>query len=463
MTLYLHNSLTRQTEEFKPQDPKNVTFYTCGPTVYFYQHIGNFRTFTISDFLYRTLVLNGYTVNYIMNLTDVGHLTGDNEGDANTGDDRLEKAAEKENKSAKEVANFYIQDFLKSYEELNLKKPKKFTRATDYIQDQIDLVKSLEQKGFTYEISDGIYYDTSKFEKYGEMSGNTKESIKEGARVEPNPEKRNATDFALWKFSPKDKMRWQEWDSPWGRGFPGWHIECSAMAMKELGQTLDIHMGGEDHKSIHHPNEIAQSEGATGKTFVNNWIHVAHLQVDGGKMGKSLGNGYTIEDIKQKGFDPIALRYFYMNAHYRSPQNFTWEALQHAQNALTKLYDILSNYKEDRNALPDKNMLEKFKDSLNADLNVPKALSVVWELIKSNQPEQVKITTLLQMDEFLGFNLIDHVGYEIPTNITEMAKTRQEYRRKGIYDKADVLRKQIEAEGFVVEDVQGAFKVKRKL
>ncbi len=462
MAIYLHNSLTRQTEEFKPLDPKNVTLYTCGPTVYFYQHIGNFRTFTTSDFLHRTLLMNGYKVTFIMNLTDVGHLTGDNLGDANIGDDRLEKAAESEGRSAKEVANFYIQDFLASYESLNLLKPKKFTRATDYINEQIDLIKVLEQKGFTYAISDGIYFDTSKFPEYGAMSGNLKESIKEGARVEPNPEKLNASDFALWKFSPTDKQRWQEWESPWGKGFPGWHVECSAMAMKELGSTIDLHMGGEDHKMIHHPNEIAQSECATGQHFVNVWLHGAHLQVDGGKMGKSLGNGYTVEDIKHKGFNPLALRYFYMTAHYRTNQNFTWDAMQHAQNALTKLYDIISTYKEEKGALPDKALLEKFKDSLNADLNVPKAVSFVWELIKASTPEPIKVATLLKMDEFLGFNLADHIGYEIPQNIVDMAKTRNEYRRGGIWEKADLLRKQIEQEGFVVEDVGNSFKLKRK-
>ena len=462
MAIYLHNSLTRQTEEFKPLDPKNVTLYTCGPTVYFYQHIGNFRTFTTSDFLHRTLLMNGYKVTFIMNLTDVGHLTGDNLGDANTGDDRLEKAAESEGRSAKEVANFYIQDFLASYESLNLLKPKKFTRATDYINEQIDLIKVLEHKGFTYAISDGIYFDTSKFPEYGAMSGNLKESIKEGARVEPNPEKLNASDFALWKFSPTDKQRWQEWESPWGKGFPGWHVECSAMAMKELGSTIDLHMGGEDHKMIHHPNEIAQSECATGQHFVNVWLHGAHLQVDGGKMGKSLGNGYTVEDIKHKGFNPLALRYFYMTAHYRTNQNFTWDAMQHAQNALNKLYDIISTYKEEKGALPDKVLLEKFKDSLNADLNVPKAVSFVWELVKASTPEPIKVATLLKMDEFLGFNLADHIGYEIPQNIVDMAKTRNEYRRGGIWEKADLLRKQIEQEGFVVEDVGNSFKLKRK-
>jgi cysteinyl-tRNA synthetase len=459
MALYLHNSLTKQTEEFKPIDPKNVTMYTCGPTVYFFQHIGNFRTFTSSDFLYRTLQFNGYDVSYIMNLTDVGHLTDD----ADLGEDKIEVAAEKEGISAKEVADFYIKHFLDSFDSLNLLRPKKFTRATDYIKEQIEFVQKLHAKGYTYETSDGIYFDTSKFETYGELSGLTKEAIKEGARVEINPEKKNPNDFAVWKFSPKDKMRWQEWDSPWGRGFPGWHLECSAMSIAELGNTLDIHMGGEDHKMIHHPNEIAQSECATGEKFVNYWLHVTFLQVDGGKMGKSLENGYTLDDIKSKDFSPLALRYFYMSSHYRSPLNFTWEALTNSQNALNKLYDLVATYKEEKHASPDAKYLEKFKDSLNADLNVPKALAVMWEVLKSKLPESVKVVTLLKMDEVLGLNIEDYVGFEIPQEIGDLAKTRSEYRKIGIWDKADQLRREIEEKGFVVEDSADGYKVKRKL
>ena len=463
MAIRLFNSLSKQLEDFRPQDPNNVTMYLCGPTVYDYVTIANFRTYALGDFLFRTLVLNDYKVNFVMNITDVGHLTGDNLGDADTGDDRLESTAEKEGRSARDIAAFYTQDFLKNYEKLNLVKPKKFTKATQYIQQQIDLVKKLEMKGFTYEISDGVYFDTSKFKEYGELSGLTAENIHEGARVEPNPQKRNPTDFALWKFSPKDKIRWQEWDSPWGRGFPGWHIECSAMAGTELGETLDLHIGGEDLKMIHHQNEIAQSECATGKTFVNYWLHGAFLQVDGGRMGKSLGNAYTLQDIESRGFDALSLRYFYMSAHYRSKLNFTWEALQGSHVSLKKLYGIISTYKEEKGASVASEYYQRFKVALDDDLNFPKAVSIMWDLVKSTVPESSKIVTILKFDEILGLNLADHVGFEVPTEIRDLAKVRNEYRKAGIWEKADVLRRQIEQAGYLVEDLKDTFKIKRKI
>ena len=286
----------------------------------------------------------------------------------------------------------------------------------------------------------------------------------EGARVEPNPDKRNPSDFALWKFSKKEEKRWQEWDSPWGVGFPGWHIECSAMSMKELGDTIDIHLGGEDLKMIHHPNEIAQSECATGKKFVNYWMHGAFLQVDGGRMGKSLGNAYTIKDIETRGYEPMALRYFYMTAHYRSGLNFTWDALQASQNSLKKLYDLIGSYKESKESQPNQRFISKFTESLNEDLNLPKALAVLWDMLKSEIPEPEKLMTALKMDEVLGFNLVDYVGFEIPQKIEDLAKTRSEYRKNGIWDKADIVRKQISEMGYVVEDTpNGKYKVKRKL
>ena len=463
MTLRIYNSLSKQLEEFKPLDPNDVKMYLCGPTVYDYVTIGNFRTYTLGDFMYRVLKSNNYTVKYIMNLTDVGHLMGDNAGVPDEGDDRLEFAAEKEGKSAKEIANFYIADFMKAYEKLNLVKPKKFTRASEYIQEQIDVIRLLEQKGYTYETSDGLYFDTAQFPKYGELSGLTSKTVKEGARVEVNPEKRNPTDFSLWKFSPKDKMRWQEWNSPWGVGFPGWHIECTAMSMKELGTTIDIHLGGEDLRMIHHQNEIAQSECATGKEFARYWVHGAFLQVDDGRMGKSLGNAYTVSDIEDKGFPPLALRYFYMSSHYRSKLNFTWESLASSATALNKMYDIVSTYEENKHAAAETEYLDRFYAALNDDLNFPKAVSVVWDLLKSNVAESSKIVTLLRMDDILGLNLVDHVGFEIPADVANLAKMRDYYRRSGIWDKADQLRRQIEAAGYVVEDSKDIYKVKRKL
>jgi cysteinyl-tRNA synthetase len=463
MALKIYNSLTKKVEEFTPADPELVTMYTCGPTVYDYVHLGNFRTYTLSDFVQRVLKFNDYKVRHVMNITDVGHLTGDNLGDADTGEDRLESAAEKEGRSAKDIANFYTEDFLKSYNKLNLLKPAKFTKATDYIQEQIDLIKDLEKKGFTYRVSDGVYFNTSKFRSYGKLSGMTEESIREGARVEPNPEKKHPMDFALWKFSPQDKIRWQEWDSPWGVGFPGWHIECSAMSMAELGPTLDLHLGGEDLKMIHHQNEIAQSECATGQEFVRYWMHGAFLTVDGGRMSKSAGTGYTVADIETKGFDPLAVRYMYMTAHYRTPLNFTWEALQNVSNSLKKLYDIVGSYKEDPDAKVNEEYLEKFSEAINDDINMPKAVAVLWEFLKTDAPEDTKVKTILKLDEVLGLNLENYVGFEVPEQVQSLARTRQEYRKMGIWDKADLVRRQISQLGYVVEDTPNGYKVKRKI
>lgn len=457
----IYNSLTKKIEDFKPINPDAVTMYTCGPTVYDYQHIGNFKTFITSDILHRVLKMNDYKVKFIMNITDVGHLTGDNVGDADTGEDRLEVAADREGKSAREIAEFYTEHFMNDYERLNILKPEKFTKATEYIKNMIKLVERLEAKGYTYRTSDGIYYDTSKFENYGQMSPLKLDEIQEGARVEANPEKRNPSDFALWKFSPEDKMRWQEWDSPWGRGFPGWHIECSTMSMEELGDTLDIHVGGEDHVTVHHPNEIAQSEGATGKQFVNYWVHVAFLKVDGGRMGKSLGNTFLVDDVIAKGFDPLALRFFYLHGHYRSKLNFTWEALQNTQNSLTKLYSLVEGYKEDHEATLAIDHIKEFEDALNNDMNTPTAIAVMWDMLKSGLPEGTKLKTIVEFDKVLGLNIDDHVGYEVPLEILNLAKVRWEYKKQGIWDKADVVRKQIEEKGYLVEDSANDFKVRR--
>ncbi|OGC56934.1 cysteine--tRNA ligase [candidate division WWE3 bacterium RIFCSPLOWO2_12_FULL_36_10] len=463
MALQLYNSLTRKVEDFIPINPNLVTMYVCGPTVYDFVSIGNFRTYTTGDLLFRVLSENGYKVKYIMNLTDVGHLTGDNLGDADSGEDRIEMSAEKEGKSSRDIANFYIQDFIKNYERLGLKKPDKFTKATDYIKDQIELIKMLERKGFTYKITDGLYFDTSTYKDYGKLSGMKENESGDGARIEPNLEKKNPLDFALWKFSPKDKMRWQEWDSPWGRGFPGWHIECSAMILTELGENIDIHAGGEDLRMIHHQNEIAQSECATGKKFASYWVHTAFLQVDGGRMGRSIGNAYTLPDIEAKGFTPAALRYFYMGAHYRKKLNFTWEALQNAQNAVKKLYDLVGTYEESKDAVLAIDFLDKFNEALNDDINMPEALAVVWELVKSEVAESSKITTLLKFDEVLGLGIENYVGFEIPVEIENLARVRTQYRKSGIWDKADLIRREIESKGYLVEDVADGFRIKRKV
>ena len=459
----IYNSLTKNIEEIMPIEPGNVKMYCCGPTVYKNQQIGNWRTFSLADFLVRFLKMGGYKVDFIMNMTDVGHLF-ETSNDPEGGEDKIEKQSVEEGKSARDIVDMYSKMFLEEYKDLNLTEPRKFTKASEYIDSQIDLIATLEDKGFTYETTDGVYFDTSKFEKYGNLSGLTVENVKEGARVDPNPEKKNPTDFALWKFSPEGKKRQQEWQSPWGVGFPGWHLECSSMILTELGETIDIHVGGEDLKMIHHQNEIAQSECATGKPFVNYWVHGAFLTVDGGKMSKSLNNFYTLSDIKNKGFSPLDLRYLFMTSHYRGSLNFTWEAMQNAQNTLNRIYDIVSGYEYDERAEVSDKYIKKFMEKLNEDLNMPEALAVFWELIKSTTPESSKLNTILKMDEVLGLRLQEHIGVEIPENILNLAKMRNEYRKNGIWDKADMVRKQINDLGYVVEDSQtGSFKVKKKL
>ena len=415
--LYLTNSLTGKKEKFEAINPPDVGIYTCGPTVYDYPTIGNWRTYTLSDVLLRVLKYLGYKPIFYMNLTDVGHFTGDNLGDADIGEDRMEKAAKKQGKSAWDIAEFYIKDFLESYEKLNLTRPEKFTRATEYIKEQIELVEKIHSKGYAYKIDDGIYFDVQAYETagnvYGELS--TLQKIKEGARVEPNLQKKNPRDFALWKFSPTGVKRHMEWDSPWGVGFPGWHIECSAMSMKYLGESFDIHVGGEDLRSTHHPNEIAQAESVTGKQFVKYWIHGTFLKVDGKRMGKSLGNVFTLADIESKGYDPLALRYLYLTSNYRDTLNFTWDSLKSAQTALNKLREhmvsllslrqrtMLSMEKGDKVDIYNK----KFLEAINDDMDMPKAIAILWEVIKSNIPSEDKYDLAINFDEVLGLRLAE--------------------------------------------------------
>ncbi|MFC1625932.1 cysteine--tRNA ligase [Patescibacteria group bacterium] len=459
----LTNSLTRKKETFVAINPPSVGMYTCGPTVYGDSTIGNLRTYTMADTLLRVLKFNGYKINYIMNLTDVGHLTGDNLGDADIGEDRLEKAAKDKKKTAWDVAEHYIASFLKDFEKLNLTKPQKFVRATDHIREQIALIKRLENNGLIYKISDGIYFDTKKFEdkgnKYGTLS--TLDSIKEGARVGVNKEKKNPRDFALWKFSPKKGKRDMQWDSPWGVGFPGWHLECSAMSMKYLGESFDIHFGGEDLRTTHHPNEIAQSEGATGKKFVNYWVHGAFLKVDGGRMGKSKGNAYRLTDIEKNGFNSMALRYLYLTGKYSEPLNFTWEALESAQNTLNKLYSQISSLKsqtqrttlsaekEEKIALYRSEFIQKVSD----DLNTPQALAVLWEVLKSSIPSQDKYDLAVSFDEVLGLKLNQvKPRKKISTGAQKLMDERDRLRKEGKFEEADKIRIKINKLGYKVKD-----------
>ncbi|MFC1598028.1 cysteine--tRNA ligase [Patescibacteria group bacterium] len=450
--LALFNTLSRKKEEFVPRDKDTLSLYTCGPTVYDYAHIGNLRTFVFYDLLRRVLQENGYEVKHVMNVTDVGHLTDD----ADAGEDKMEKGAAREGKTAWEVAEFYESAFFADVKALNILPATMRPRATDHIKEQIKLVEALEAGGFTYETSDGVYFDTSKFADYGKMARLDVAGLEEGARVEKNPEKRNVTDFALWKFSPKGSKRAMEWESPWGVGFPGWHLECSAMAMKYLGDTVDIHAGGVDHIQVHHTNEIAQSEAATGKPFARYWLHGEFLLIDSGRMGKSEGNFITLEDVRAKGFDPLAYRYFLLGAHYRSKLNFTWKSLEAAQQTFSKLIYLVSQWDKPGTICSD--CEEKFRNALNDDLNTPEALAIMWELVKSDKPSSAKAATLIEMDKILGLSIqkratdlrakINKAGKKLDT----LLEQREEARTTKDYKKADKIRDKIQSKGFIVED-----------
>jgi len=455
----IFNSLSRRIEEFVPREDGKVGMYTCGPTVYDYPTIGNWRTYVLGDLMYRTLKYLGYETNYVMNLTDVGHLTGDNLGDADTGEDRLEKAAKKERKTAWDIAAFYGEDFVDGLKKINIFKPTVLCKATDHINEQIEMIKVIMSKGLGYVIADGIYFDVAGYElrgnKYGELSD--LDQIREGARVDINPEKKDPRDFALWKFSDTVTQRQMEWKSPWGVGFPGWHIECSAMSTKYLGDQFDLHLGGEDLKSTHHPNETAQTEAATDKSpFVKYWMHGAFLLVDGGRMGKSMGNAYTLADIEKK-FDVLALRYFYLTGHYRKQINFTWEALAAAAGALSRLKKMSADWVVGEEGLADYE--ERFKAAIEDDLNTPNALAVVWEMIKSDRPESAKKKSLLKFDEVLGLRLDEATklrSYEATNlnkeQIDEMWKKRIELRAEKKFKEADEIRDKLIALGVKVED-----------
>jgi len=423
---------------------KKVGFYSCGPTVYGYAHIGNLRTYIFGDTLKRVLEYNGFKVKHVMNLTDVGHLTSD----ADTGEDKLEKAAKKENKTAWEIANFYTQAFINNLEALNIREPDVWAKATDHIPEQIELIEELEKKGFAYKLKDGLYFDTSKIKNYGKLGGLKKEGLKAGARVEMVEGKKNITDFALWKFSPKDAKRQMEWDSPWGIGFPGWHTECIAMSKKHLGIPFDIHSGAVDLIPTHHTNEIAQAKAAFGKDLANFWLHGEHLVLKEGKMAKSEGNIILVKDIGDKGINPLAFKYLCFTVHYRTKMSFTWKALEASQKAIANLNDRFLRLSG--KGIKEKNKKE-FLKFINDDLDMPKALAYIWNLIKKNQISQEQ---LLDFDKVLGLKVGEILDSkkEIPEEIKEMVLKRQELRASGNFEEADKIRKEIEAKGFTIQD-----------
>jgi len=451
--LKLYNTLSRKKEEFKPIKKGEVGMYTCGPTVYWYQHIGNLRSYIFSDILKRVLLWNGYKVKQVMNVTDVGHLTSD----ADIGEDKMEKAAKKEGKSAWQIAEFYWKIFREDFKKLNITEPDIWCKATEHIPEQIALIQKLEKKGYTYKTSDGIYFNTSKLKDYGKLARLKIKGLEAGKRIALG-EKKNKTDFALWKFSEEKGKRQQEWDSPWRIGFPGWHIECSAMSMKYLGEHFDIHTGGEDHIPIHHTNEIAQSEAATGKKFVNYWLHGAFLTFKGEKVSKSKGGLYTISELEEKGFSPLAYRYFTFTAHYKTPLNFSLENLKQAQQAYKRLKNIVSEIKDDKQI--NQKYLDKFEFVINNDLDMPSALVVLWELVRDKKAKG-KYRTIEKIDEVLGLDLLKKEKEEVPKAIQELAKQREKARKETNFELADKLREEIKKKGWIVEDTEKGSKVKK--
>jgi len=453
----LYNTLSRKIEEFVPINPPKVGMYICGPTVYDYAHIGHSRTYINSDILIRVLRWLGFRVKSVMNITDVGHLTSD----ADEGEDKMEKKAKTENKNILEIAKFYTDDFWQMEQQLNIIRPDIITPATQYIEAMIELIKKLEKKDFTYKTVDGIYFDSSKFSDYGRLARLDIEGLKAGWRVEKRA-KKNPTDFALWKLSPPagGEKRQMEWPSPWGVGFPGWHIECSTMSMKHLGESLDIHTGGVDHIPVHHTNEIAQSEAATGKQFVKYWFHSGFLMVEGEKMSKSLGNFIRLQDLIDQGYEPMSLRYLFLTSHYRTTVNFTWEALKASQEAYRKLKAIVAGWQgeKERTILSEEKLAKlqglslKFREAVENDLNLPQALAVVWEMAKSNIPSRDKLELISDWDQILGLDLLKIK--KIPEEIIQLIKQREELRKQKKWEEADELRKKIEKKGFKVKDTK---------
>jgi cysteinyl-tRNA synthetase len=464
MKLSLYNSLTRKKEEFKPIKPGKVGLYTCGPTVYNYAHIGNLRTYIFEDILKRVLIYNEYGVKHVMNITDVGHLTGDRD----MGEDKMEKGAAREGKSAWDIADFYTRAFKKDINHLNILAPDIWVKATDTIPEQIALVGTLEEKGYTYRTNDGIYFDTAKFKDYTKLSHQDLEALREGARVERNPEKRNPTDFALWKFSPQGAKRQMEWDSPWGLGFPGWHLECSAMSMKFLGDQLDIHCGGSDHIDVHHTNEIAQSEAATGKPFFNFWMHGAFLIIQGGKkMAKSEGNFLTLENAFLKNnINPLVYRFASFLTHYRKPMEYSDEGIEAARNGLLHVQNQVRQIVDNGvDAEPPINaeFKNKFTEALNDDLNMPRAMAIIQEMLKSKISDAQKCGTILDFDRVLGLQLdqLDQ-AQALPEAVQKLVAARQQARQAKDFTSSDQLRAEIEALGYQVQDTKDGMKVVKK-
>ena len=458
----LYNTISRKKEEFKTLDNTNtVRMYSCGPTVYNYAHIGNLRTYVFMDLLRRVLKYQGFDVKGVMNITDVGHLTDDGDD----GEDKMAKTAREQKKDPYEIARYYTEVFMKDFGRLNIGVPEIVCKATDYINEMITYVEGLIDNGYGYETDDGIYYDISKFKDYGQLSGNTLEDLKAGARIEVNDGKRNPYDFAIWKKAPKEHI--MQWPSPWGQGYPGWHIECSTMSRIHLGDQFDIHTGGVDHIPIHHENEIAQSEGLTGKNPAKFWIHGDFMLVDGGKMSKSLGNTYTIDQLIEKGYSPMVFRFFCLNAHYRKKLNFTFDTMDAAKISYERLCVSLLKHKNSTaktdNAVIE-NYKKQFEEAVFDDLNVPQALGVLFTMLK--EPSSIDIYNLaLDFDRVFGLDfdkIKEEKGSDIPAEIIEMAEKMQSARLEKNWPVADALRTEIGNLGYLVKNTKEGYEIVKK-
>ena len=464
MDVFFYNTLTGKKEKFIPINKNEVKMYSCGPTVYSYAHIGNFRTYIFVDSLRRTLEYNGYKMKHVMNITDVGHLTSD----ADTGEDKMEKAAKKEGKDPYEIAKFYANAFMKDMGKLHIEKPEIITKATDNIPQMIEMVKEIIKNGYGYETSKGIYFDVSKLDKYPVLSNNSVEGQQAGARVEVDKEKRNPFDFALWIKAPENHI--MKWDSPWGKSYPGWHIECSAMGRRFLGENFDIHTGGVDHIPVHHENEIAQCKGAFGHNPANFWMHCEFLLVDGGKMSKSLGNIYTISELKEKGIEPLAYKLFCFSSHYRNKLNFTFDGVKASNIALNRIRKGYLAHLNGNDSIEEKEIEEyenRFHNAINDDLNIPLAIGVLWDVIKNEKKSKELADLILRFDKVFGLDLANSEKYlqelneneedisVIPEQVLQFANERKIARENKDFQKADLLRKKIEERGYQIKDIAG--------
>ena len=462
MKIQLYNTLSHSKEEFKPINKEEIRIYSCGPTVYSFAHIGNLRTYVFVDNLRRVLKYNGYNLKHVMNITDVGHLTSD----ADTGEDKMEKAARKEGKNPYEIAEYYTKYFMEDMKKLDIDMANIISKATDNIPEMLEMVKEILKNGYAYETSKGIYFDVSKLDKYPVLSNNSVDGQEAGARIEVDKEKRNPYDFAIWIKAPENHM--MKWESPWGLSYPGWHLECSAIGRKFLGEHFDIHTGGVDHIPIHHENEIAQSKGATGQIPANYWMHSEFLLIDGGKMSKSLGNIYTLKTLEDNGIEPLAFKLFCFSAHYRNKLNFTFDGVKAQVKALERLRDGYKKHLEGNEEVEEEKIKEyenRFHEAINDDLNMPLAMGVVWEVIREEKKSKKYEELIEKFDEVLGLDLKNYQNYqkeiEIPENIKELIEKRNQARKEKNWEESDKIRDEIQKLGYNIKDTKEGIKIEK--